>query len=89
LASLVVIRKSLLAKQPPLAHNAIMTESYVFTTDVTKNIGNPNRFRLNIYEYKRVRDKSFYSFATRHEAQSDADTPVQRLGVVVAHLTQP
>jgi len=69
----IATRKSLLAKQTPLGHNAIMTESPVFMTDVVKDIGNPNRFRWNIYENKRVRDKSFYSFATRREAQSDAE----------------
>ena len=47
--------------------------------DVVKDIGNPNRFRWNIYENKRVRDKSFYSFATRREAQNDADKFVRKL----------
>jgi hypothetical protein len=50
-----------------------MTESPLFMTDVVKDIGNPNRFRWNIYENRKVRDKSFYSFATKREAQSDAE----------------
>jgi hypothetical protein len=72
-------RKYLLAKQTLLEHNAIMTDSAVFSTDVVKDIGNPNRFRWNIYENKRVRDKSFYSFATKREAQNDADKFVRKL----------
>ena len=65
-----------------LAHNMIMTENPVFMTDVVKDIGNPNRFRWNIYENQRVRDKSFYSFATKREAQNDADKFVLKLNSV-------
>jgi hypothetical protein len=71
-----------LAKRTPLGHNAIMTQSPVFTTDVAKDIGNPNRFRWNIYENNKARDKSFYSFATRREAQSDADKFVRKLNSI-------
>ena len=56
-----------------------MTDGPIFTTDVVKDIENPNRFRWNIYENKRVRDKSFYSFATKREAQNDADKFVRKL----------
>jgi hypothetical protein len=59
-----------------------MTDSAVFKTDVVKDVGNPNRFRWNIYENQRVRDKSFYSFATRREAQNDADKFVRKLDSV-------
>jgi hypothetical protein len=59
-----------------------MTQSPVFSTDVVKDIGNPNRFRWNIYEDKKVRDKSFYSFATRREAQSDAERFVGKLNSI-------
>jgi hypothetical protein len=78
-AVLIVKRKSRLAKQTILEHNATMTDSAVFSTDVVKDIGNPNRFRWNIYENQRVRDKSFYSFATKREAQNDADKFVRKL----------
>jgi hypothetical protein len=71
-----------LAKQTLLRHNATMTERAVFTTDVVKDIGNPNRFRWNIYENQKVRDKSLYSFATKREAQSDADKFVRKLNSV-------
>ena len=67
-----------------------MTESPVLTTDVVpaftidirKGCRDPNRFRWNIYENKKVRDKSFYSFATRREAQSDAGKFVRKLNSV-------
>ena len=73
-----------------MAHNGLMTESpvlttdvvAVFTTDIVKDVGNPNRFRWNIYENKKVRDKSFYSFATKREAQNDADKFVRKLNSV-------
>jgi hypothetical protein len=78
-SSLIGTGKYLLAKQTLLEYNATMTDSAVFSTDVVKDIGNPNRFRWNIYENKRVRDKSFYSFATRREAQNDADKFVRKL----------
>ena len=75
-------KKISLAKQTPLAHNGIMTESPVFRTDIAKDTGNPNRFRWSIYENNKVRDKSFYSFATRREAQSDADKFVRKLNSI-------
>jgi hypothetical protein len=65
-----------------LGHHAAMTESALFTTDIVKDVGNPNRFRWNIYENNKVRDKSLYSFATKREAQSDADKFVKRLNSV-------
>lgn len=65
-----------------MAYNAIMTRSPAFTTDVVRDIGNPNRFRWNIYENQRVRDKLFYSFATRREAQSDAERFVRKLNSI-------
>ena len=71
-----------LAKQTGLAHNKIMTDSVVFTTYVVKDIGNPNRYRWNIYDDKTIRDKSFYSFATKREAQTDADKFVEKLNAI-------
>jgi hypothetical protein len=71
-----------LAKQTFLGYDAIMTETALFKTDVVKDVGNPNRFRWNIYENQRVRDKSLYSFATKREAQSDADKFVRKLNAI-------
>ncbi len=63
-------------------HNRMMTDSAVFTTYVVKDIGNPNRYRWNIYDDKTIRDKSFYSFATKREAQTDADKFVEKLNAI-------
>ena len=71
-----------LAKQPELVQNRMMMDSAIFTTDVVKDIGNPNRFRWNIYDKEKVRDKSFYSFATKREAQADADKFVEKLKAI-------
>ena len=63
-------------------HNTMMTDSAVFTTYVVEDIGNPNRYRWNIYDDKTIRDKSFYSFATKREAQTDADKFVEKLNAI-------
>ena len=65
-----------------MVHNTMMTDSAVFTTYVVKDIGNPNRYRWNIYDDKTIRDKSFYSFATKREAQTDADKFVEKLNAI-------
>ncbi len=70
--------KSSLAEQMQLGHNASMTDGPTFTTDVVKDISNPNRYRWNIYENQRGRDKSFYSFAIKREAQTDAEKFVRK-----------
>ena len=59
-----------------------MTQNHVFTSDVAKDVGNARRFRWTIYENKKVRDKSFYSFATATEAQNDADKFIQKLDAI-------
>jgi hypothetical protein len=81
-SALCAQRKISLAKQPKLVHNRTMMDSVIFTTYVVKDIGNPNRFRWNIYDNEKVRDKSFYSFATKREAQADADKFVEKLNAV-------
>jgi hypothetical protein len=78
----VITKEIFLAEQAELVQNRIMTHSAGFTTDVVKDIGNPNRFRWNIYDNEKVRDKSFYSFATKREAQTDADKFVQKLNAI-------
>ena len=59
-----------------------MIQNPVFTSDVAKDIGNPCRYRWNIYENKKVRDRSFYSFATKREAQNDADKFIRKLDAI-------
>ena len=78
----MVAKEISLAKQPKLAHNRVMMDSATFTTDVVKDFGNPNCYRWNVYDNKKVRDKSFYSFATKREAQTDADEFVQKLNAI-------
>jgi hypothetical protein len=80
--NLILARKSFLAKQTPLLYDLVMTERIAFTTDIVKDIENPGRFRWNIYENKKVRDRSFYSFATRREAQNDAERFVRKLNSI-------
>ncbi len=65
-----------------LAHNAAMAQHPAFTIDVAKDIGRPGRFRWSVYENMKMRDKSFYSFATKGEAQADADKFVQELDAI-------
>jgi hypothetical protein len=64
------------------AHNALMTENPLFTTAITADAQRPGRYRWNIRENARVRDKSLYSFATRREAQADADKFLGRLNAI-------
>jgi hypothetical protein len=66
----------------PLAHNAMMTENHSFTTAVAPDVQRPGRYRWNIWENHKVRDKSLYSFATRKEAQADADKFLGRLNAI-------
>jgi hypothetical protein len=81
-ASFVATKEICLAKQAKPAHNTLMTISAMFITDVVKDVGNPNRYRWNIYDNEKVRDKSFYSFATKREAQTDADKFVEKLNAI-------
>jgi hypothetical protein len=81
-ASFVPTKEICLAKQAKPAHNTLMTTSAMFITDVVKDVGNPNRYRWNIYDNEKVRDKSFYSFATKREAQTDADKFVEKLNAI-------
>jgi hypothetical protein len=59
-----------------------MTETRTFTTAVARDPHNPERFRWSVLENAKVHDKSMYNFATKREAQADADKFVGRLKVV-------
>jgi hypothetical protein len=50
-----------------------MEEAHAFTIDVAQDAGSVARYRWSISENAKVRDASFYSFATRQEAQADAN----------------
>jgi hypothetical protein len=49
-----------------------MAEAPVFTIDVAEDTARPGRYRWNVSENMKVRDKSLYSFRTKLEAQLDA-----------------
>ena len=65
-----------------LPHKAMVEENRVFTIDVAQDARQRGRYRWSISEDMRVRDRSFYSFATRREAQDDADRFVEKLKAV-------
>jgi hypothetical protein len=56
-----------------------MTEIHDFTSAVAVDVDRPGRWRWSVFEDKKIRDKSLWSFATRHEAQADADKFVEKL----------
>jgi len=56
-----------------------MADNQTFTASVTPDIDRPGRYRWHVSEGARVRDKSVYSFATKREAQADADRFVAKL----------
>ena len=63
--------------RPP--HNVRMSTNSPFFTKVEQDADRPGRYRWFIFENGRMRDASVYSFATKREAQADADKFVQRL----------
>jgi hypothetical protein len=56
-----------------------MEEAHVFTIDVAQDARQLGRDRWSVSENMKLRDTSFYSFATRREAQADADKFVEML----------
>jgi hypothetical protein len=49
-----------------------MAEARALTIDVAEDDARPGRYRWNVSENMKVRDKSLYSFGTKLEAQLDA-----------------
>ena len=68
-----------LAPSAHQAHNARMSRGSPFIAKVEPDADRPGRYRWFIFENDRMRDASVYSFATKREAQADADKFVQRL----------
>ena len=56
-----------------------MPESPPFVIRVEADIDRPGRYRWFIFENGRMRDASVYSYATKREAEADADKFVQKL----------
>jgi hypothetical protein len=59
-----------------------MEEARVFAIDVAQDVRQRDRYRWSVSEDIKVRDTSFYSFATRREAQADADKFVEKLKAI-------
>jgi hypothetical protein len=58
-----------------------MAEPHVFAIKIEPDADRPGRFRWTVSEGRKIREKSLYSFATRREAQADADKFVGKLNV--------
>jgi hypothetical protein len=62
-----------------MAHDAIMPEIEPYSVRVREDANRPGRYRWDVFEIERLRDTSMFSFATRREAQTDADKFVVKL----------
>ena len=62
-----------------MAHSATMPEIEPYTVRVREDANRPGRYRWDVFETKRLRDSSMFSFATKREAQTDADKFVVKL----------
>ena len=58
-----------------------MTDISEFAKRVEPDIGRPGRYRWNIVKDGSVRDRSVYSFATRREAEADAERFLEKLNI--------
>jgi hypothetical protein len=56
-----------------------MDEPSDFTIHVLPHDGRPGRYQWAIHQGGKARDKSFHSFATKREAQADAEKFVDKL----------
>jgi hypothetical protein len=56
-----------------------MEEAHVFAIDVAQDARQRGRYRWSVSENMKVRDTSFYSFATGREAQADLDKFAEKL----------
>jgi hypothetical protein len=56
-----------------------MDDPLHFTIEVSADVNRFNRYRWTIVEAGKVRDRSVYNFATRREAQADAEKFVEKL----------
>jgi hypothetical protein len=64
----------------------MMTKNLMFTTipEIARDVERPGRYRWSVSENMRLRKKSLYSFATRREAQADADKFVSHILMAAA-----
>ena len=62
-----------------MAHSAAMPEIEPYTVRIREDANRPGRYRWEVFETKHLRDSSMFSFATKREAQTDADKFVVKL----------
>lgn len=62
-----------------MAHSGIMPEIEPYSVRVREDAHRPGRYRWDVFETERLRDTSTFSFATRREAQTDADKFIVKL----------
>jgi hypothetical protein len=61
------------------AHNAIVPNTSPYSVNVIKDANRPGRYRWEVYETAKLRDSSMFSFATRREAETDAELFIEKL----------
>jgi hypothetical protein len=71
-----------LADLAHVSHSGGMAETHDFTIKIEPDFVQPGRYRWNISEDRKVRDKSLYSFATIRDAQADADKFLKELNAI-------
>jgi hypothetical protein len=62
-----------------MTHNAIVPNTSPYTVNVRRDANRPGRYRWDVYETTKLRDSSIFSFATRREAQTDAELFIGKL----------
>ena len=62
-----------------MADGATMLEIEPYSVRIREDANRPGRYRWDVFETKRLRDSSMFSFATKREAQTDADKFVVKL----------
>jgi hypothetical protein len=68
-----------LAPSPRLSDNATMAERANFTIQIEPDAERPGRHRWTTLENGKYRDRSTYSYATKHEALRDAEKFLEKL----------
>jgi hypothetical protein len=60
-------------------HSANVPQESPFVVKIERDTGHAGRFRWRVFQDGMMRDASVYSFATKRQAQVDADKFVQKL----------
>jgi hypothetical protein len=56
-----------------------MSEVQPYSVRIRGDAHHPGRYRWDVFETERLRDSSMFSFATKREAQLDAEKFVEKL----------